>query len=71
MRHGGIPEDTPNYEVVEIPESQAGESFSSASGDLLPNLGSTQVPAVTRELTQRLLSITACPVSKPAQDFWQ
>ena len=65
------PDDLPNYPVVETPQSKAGEAFAAASGDPIPNLGSMKIPIVTRELTQRLMSVTAAPVLKPLMSVKQ
>ena len=59
------PEDIPNYPVVETIASKNGEEFTGAGGDSIPNLGAMQVPVLTRESTQRLMNVTAAPVSKP------
>ena len=58
------PDELPNYSVTETEGSRAGEEFTAASGDSIPNLGAMQIPIVTRERTQRTLNITAAPVTK-------
>ena len=59
------PEDLPDYDIEETDASKAGETFVSASGDAIPNLGDMKVPLITREKTKRLMTITAAPVTKP------
>ena len=59
------PESVPNYLVTETAASRAGENFTGAGGEEIPNLGGMAVPIYTREGSQRLLSITAAPVTKP------
>ena len=58
------PDELPNYEVFETPSSRAGEGFTGAPSDAIPNLAGMQVPIMTREGTQRLLAVTAAPVTK-------
>lgn len=58
-------EDIPNYPVFETRASQAGENFAAASGDQIPTLGGMKIPIITRELTARLMNVTAAPVTKP------
>ena len=65
------PDTLPNYMVYETPQSKAGEEFSAASGDGIPNLGAMRIPVVTRENTQRLMNITAAPVVKPLMSVKQ
>ena len=43
------PEALATYEVFDTPASRAGEVFTEASGDAIPQLGGLQVPIVTRE----------------------
>ena len=65
------PEDIPNYPVTETEQSKAGETFAAASGDAIPNLGNMAVPIVTKEKTERLMSVTAAPVLKPSMSVQQ
>ena len=65
------PEEIPNYPVSEMPQSKAGEEFVAAAGDPIPNLGGMKVPIITREATQRLMSVTAVPVLKPLMSVKQ
>ena len=58
------PVELPNHEVRETPASKAGEAFTAASGDGIPNLGGMAVLAVTREYTRMLMQIIAAPVTK-------
>ena len=59
------PSELLNYEVKETTASKAGECFTAASGDPIPNLGGMRAPIVTRESTNRLMQATAAPVTKP------
>ena len=59
------PSELPNHTVTETTASNAGECFTAASGDPIPNLGGMRLPIVTRESTNRLMQVTAAPVTKP------
>ena len=59
------PSSLDGFEVKETAESRAGEQFSAASGDAIPNLGAMVVPIWTQEETMRLMNLTAAPVVKP------
>lgn len=63
IRHSDEPRRG-NYRVTETAASRAGERFTSAAGDDIPNLGSMRAPVITRGLSERTLNITAALVRK-------
>ena len=59
------PEEVPSVDLRETDDSRAEEEFQSATGEPIPNLGSLQIPMLTREHTLRGMNFTGAPVSKP------
>jgi len=59
------PEEVPEHEVHESPESRRGENFQSATGEPIPNLGDIRLPMYLREGSVRGMVMKAAPVTKP------
>ena len=59
------PDDVPEHEVRESPESRRGENFYSATAEPIPNLGDIHLPMYTREGSMRGMTFRAAEVAKP------
>ena len=59
------PKDIPGIELMETEASRAGEEFSSATDEPIPNLGEVRFPMYTREGTLKGMTMQGAPVSNP------
>ena len=59
------PRELPSIQVVETKASRAGEEFSSATNEPIPNLGELKFGMLTREGSLRGMTMQGAPVSMP------